>query len=115
MKQPALETEHACEIVRVGSGKAATHKQVHPYLRYGILVGSFGAAVPTRLVRHGAYFDFMAVWEDADASQAEWEELVDVLTNEARASRLLQDVLAGGRGRPFRLLHRPLVFRGLQP
>src|SRR5688572_22742671 len=97
------------------SGKAATHKQVHPYLRYGILVGSFGAAVPTRLVRHGAYFDFMAVWEDADASHAEWEELVDVLTNEVRASRLLQDVLAGGRGRPFRLLHRPLVFRGLHP
>jgi hypothetical protein len=80
-----------------------------------MLVGSFGSAVPTRLVRHGAYFDFMAVWEDAAASKAEWEELLDVLTEEVRASRLLQELLSGGKGhKPFRLLHRPLLFRGVR-
>ena len=94
------------------SGKAATHKQVHPYLRYGMLVGRYGAAVPARLVRHGAFFDFMAVWEDADAGKAEWEDLLDVLTQEVRASRQLQELLAGARRKPFRLLHRPLVLKG---
>lgn len=95
------------------SGKAATHKQVHPYLRYGILVGSFGTTVPMRLVRHGAYFDFMAVWRDAQASEAEWKELLEVLRLEVEASRLLQELLTGGKGtKPFRLLHRPLQFKG---
>ena len=45
-----------------------------------LLVGSYGTALPAQLVRHGAYFDFMAVWGDEDASKAEWEELLDVLT-----------------------------------
>lgn len=96
------------------SGKAATHKQVHPYLRYGILVGSYGAVLPSRLIRHGAHFDFMAVWEDADPNSAEWELLVDVLTDEVRSSRLLQSLLAKGARdkRSFRLLHRPLKLRG---
>jgi hypothetical protein len=44
------------------STKAPTHKHVHPYLRYGVLIGDFGTALPGRLIRHGAYFDFMMVW-----------------------------------------------------
>ena len=56
----------------------------------------------------------MAVWEDADPSTAEWEELIDVLIPEVRASGLVQELLAGGKGgKPFRLLHRPLLFKGL--
>lgn len=55
------------------SSKAATHKHVHPYLRYGPLIDSYGSAVlPARLVRHGAYFDFMAVWEKADPAGPKW-------------------------------------------
>lgn len=41
------------------STKASTHKHVHPYLRYGFLAGR-SHAIPGRLIRHGAYFDFMA-------------------------------------------------------
>jgi hypothetical protein len=40
--------------------------------------------------------------------------LLDVLTQEVRASRLLQDLLAGGRDKPFPLLHRRLEFKGLR-
>lgn len=96
------------------SSKSATHKQVHPYLRYGMLVGSYGSVLPARLVRHGAYFDFMAVWEEAEPSATEWEELVDVLRLEVRASRLLQELLSGaGKGkRTFRMLHRRLELTG---
>src|SRR4051812_33602485 len=41
------------------SAKAATHKQVHPHLRYGIVIGGYDGPVPQRLLRHGNNFDFM--------------------------------------------------------
>jgi hypothetical protein len=49
------------------SQKAATHKQVHPYLRYGVFVGGReGASLPGRLFRHGAFFDFMLCWRELE-------------------------------------------------
>jgi hypothetical protein len=51
------------------SAKASTHKHVHPYLRYGILVGAFADTLPGRLIRHGAYFDFMMVWPGEEPSK----------------------------------------------
>src|SRR4051794_17779487 len=90
------------------SGKAATHKHVHPYLRYGILVGSYGGAVlPSRLVRHAAYFDFMGVWRDADPSDGEWRTFLDVISAEVVAWRELHRLLAGPR-KVFHMLHRRL-------
>jgi len=57
------------------SAKAFTHKHVHPYLRYGILVGDFGeSTVQGRLFRHGAYFDFMLTWASAEPSQEQWDD-----------------------------------------
>ena len=35
------------------STKAATHKHVHPYLRYGFLAGGI-QTIPGRLIKHGA-------------------------------------------------------------
>jgi hypothetical protein len=95
------------------SAKANTHKHVHPYLRYGILIGNYGEVVPSRLIRHGAYFDFMTVWGRAAASGDEWQMLIDVLTEEVRASRKLRELLGrtSKEHKPFRLLHRPLVFK----
>ena len=94
------------------SAKAATHKHVHPYLRYGILIGDWGGlALPARLARHGAYFDFMAVLEETEPNAAEWTELGGLLRQEVVASRQLQALLSDrGGSRPlYRLLHRPLV------
>jgi len=99
------------------SAKAETHKRVHPYLRYGILVGDFGDAIPGRLIRHGAYFDFMMVWGSSDPNTGEWEDFVAVITAEVRASRTLQSLLAESRSRGrtrFRLLHRPLILKDSQ-
>ena len=31
------------------SSKSSTHKNVHPYLRYGIVIGNYGEAIPARL------------------------------------------------------------------
>jgi hypothetical protein len=93
------------------SSKAATHKHVHPYLRYGILVGGWeGGPLPARLVRHGAYFDFMAVFDGTDLTPDERAALGDILLDEVRASRSLQNLLSDRTaGRPtYRILHRPL-------
>lgn len=94
------------------SGKAETHKHVHPYLRYGILVGGYGARLPGRLIRHGAYFDFMAVWADEQPDKREWEALIDVLVKEVRSSRDLESLLSHGSQHQKRVtvLHRNLCF-----
>lgn len=93
------------------SAKAATHKQVHPYLRYGIVIGDYGTAVPARLVRHGAHFDFMTIWRGPEPRASEWVELVGVLKMEIDASRKLERLLGerSKSSKKFRLLHRPLV------
>ncbi|MHC4732187.1 MAG: hypothetical protein ACYS6Z_16585 [Planctomycetota bacterium] len=97
------------------SSKAATHKQVHPYLRYGILIGERKRfAIPGRLVRHGAHFDFMATWVGVRARPLEWRTLVSLIADEIRASRTMQTILASSR-QPSRtkyvVLHRPLRFK----
>lgn len=92
------------------SAKAATHKHIHPYLRYGFLAGAHNG-IPVRLVKHGAYFDFMATWQAEEPSQPEWEFLLETLNSEIKASRNLQNLLKDSRS-PDRIkyqgLHRPL-------
>ncbi len=58
------------------SEKAFTHKKVHPYLRYGILLGAREHyPLPGRLVRHGAYFDFMVSWEAEVPTKTELNQI----------------------------------------
>jgi hypothetical protein len=94
------------------SQKAFTHKTVHPYLRYGILVGNRRHyALPSRLVRHGAYFDFMLSWEAYAPSTAEFDALLDLIECEARASRDLEEILYQSRKpdhKRYWCLYRPL-------
>lgn len=98
------------------SAKAATHKNVHPYLRYGILLGDWGKSpLPPRLVRHGAHFDFMASWQGNEASLNEWELFLSVLKSEIEASRRLQEILtARTRAKAkYGMLHRKLVLHSI--
>jgi hypothetical protein len=91
------------------SAKAATHKHVHPYLRYGILVGH-QKTLPPRLVRHGSNFDFMVTWKAFDASPTEWKRFCELLRHEVHVSRKLQDLLRNVKqGEPYQSLHRRLV------
>ncbi len=96
------------------SSKAATHKQVHPYLRYGIIIGGLGKSLPPRLVRHGAYFDFMMVFDQFELTDSEWSELISIVKQEIKASRALQQLLIDRtKGRKkYRTLHRPLRLSG---
>lgn len=78
------------------STKASTHKQVHPYLRYGLLIGGYDTGLPIRAIRHGAYFDFMMYWVSPDPTVVEMEQLVQVLREEIEASRTLEGFLGKG-------------------
>lgn len=94
------------------SAKAATHKNVHPYLRYGVLIGAHrGKSLPVRLVKHGAHFDFMITWDGSGTQGAEFTRFVDLLAEEIEASRQLQALLASSRTSERKrqyILHRPL-------
>jgi hypothetical protein len=96
------------------SSKAATHKQVHPYLRYGFLAGERKHhAIPPRLVKHGAHFDFMATWCAAEPTKGEWKDFCALVKEEIKASRTLQELLKdrSTARRKYSILHRPLVLK----
>ena len=83
------------------SAKAIKHKQVYPYLRYGI-VASSETAVPGRLFTHNESLDFCAT-----VSGLEGKELSDffasLLAAEVESSRRLEAIAYGSvRTRLFR-------------
>lgn len=94
------------------SQKASTHKNVHPYLRYGILLGHRQHyPLPGRLFRHGAYFDFMQSWREFDPTHDETETLITVVFEEVQASRQLEEIIYNSRSANrarYTVLHRPL-------
>jgi hypothetical protein len=96
------------------SAKAATHKHVHPYLRYGILLGEREHyAIPVRLVKHGAYFDFMIAWRAAEPTTNEWRAFVTLLSEEISASRAMLELLKTNRlpsRKKYHIFHKSLLF-----
>jgi hypothetical protein len=117
LKTPRVVVE--CKMRRITthtvlaySTKAATHKSVYPYLRYGFLAGArrhFG--VPARLLRHGSEFDFLCTWRGLRPSSVELEIFVNLLRKEVDASRKLQEIFTESRLPDrvrYRTIHRQL-------
>lgn len=92
------------------SAKAATHKSVHPYLRYGIVIGKYEGPIPGRMIRHGHQFDFMVTLASEKLSKLDRERLVDLLKDEIAASRIIADMNANNAN--VHVLHRKLVTSG---
>jgi hypothetical protein len=94
------------------SHKAFTHRQVHPYLRYGILIGEREHhPLPGRLFRHGTQFDFMLSWVATEPTWIEMDAFVEVLTKEVAASRIMEEIIFDSRkkGRNhYTVLHKEL-------
>jgi hypothetical protein len=88
------------------STKAETHKMVHPYLRYGIVIGDYKGPVPKRLVRHGHHFDFMATISSEKLTSTEEDQLLDLIQSEVEASQTLGGLLSDKS--KFTVLHRKL-------
>ncbi len=108
-----------CKIDRVTTHDAITyseksffHKRVHPYLRYGILIGNRkNYPLPGRLFRHGLYFDFMASWAGFTSTGVEQADLLDILLDEVESSRSLEEMLFQSRSptrKRYVVLHKPL-------
>lgn len=94
------------------SEKAEAHRTVHPYLRYGILLGERETyPLPGRLFRHGTQFDFMMSWAGSIPTENEQAILVAVLAEEVKTSRRIEEIMYDTRSRErktFTLLHRHL-------
>lgn len=88
------------------SQKAADHRAVSPYLRYGMLVVGL-ATLPGRLLRHGSHFDFM-IRCGVKLPDPELRELADLVHQEVEASRRLEAVLYESSKHKTTLLHRSL-------
>jgi hypothetical protein len=97
------------------SQKAAAHRRVHSFLRYGIMLGNREHyPLPGRLYRHGAEFDFMASFASFEPTESEIDAFVDVLRLEVAASKTLERILYESRspGREkYTILHRQLVLK----
>ena len=97
------------------SQKAFTHKHLHPYLRYGILLGEReNYAIPGRLFRHGLNFDFMLSWKKIKPSKIEWDNLLKIIKSEIKASKNLEEMIYDSRLRDRKritVLHKPLIVK----
>ena len=83
------------------SQKAAAQKSVHPYLRYGILVGHL-KHLPGRLLQHGPHFDFMVSWKEFKPSPNERKELIELILTEVGISRQLEKIFCDSRKNDFK-------------
>lgn len=95
------------------SQKALSHKTVHPYLRYGIMLGDRKkSALPGRLYRHGAHFDFMLSFKGTQPTRRERDRFLEIIQAEIEASRKLEKIIYDSR-RPDRdrytILHKKCV------
>lgn len=95
------------------SQKASSHRAVHPYLRYGIMLGHRRRfPLPGRLYRHGAHFDFMMSFVGYEPTKEEMESFIKTLKSEIAASRTLERVLYDSRKRDrehYAMLQRRLI------
>lgn len=94
------------------SHKASIHKAVHPYLRYGVMLGNRQHfPLPGRLYRHGAQFDFMVSFVGFNATSKEMEAFCQVLRAEVEASHTLERILYESRKKDrdhYTIFHRRL-------
>jgi hypothetical protein len=95
------------------SQKASAHKAVHPFLRYGIMLGEREHhPLPGRLFRHGAEFDFMISFPRNTLSEDERVSLEELIKLEVEASRTLERMLYESRSSKrerFTFLHKRLT------
>ena len=75
------------------SAKARKHKQVYPYLRYGVVM-SEESKVPGRVFTHNESLDFALALKNFKTHRLH-EILASTIQAEVRASRILEDIMFG--------------------
>ena len=90
------------------SHKAMYHKNVIPFVRYGIMLGARETyPLPGRLFRHGTNFDFLFSFVDYEPSEKEVTTFVDMLKREITYSRQIEDFERAGSRQGVRILGIP--------
>ena len=89
-----FKTKITTHDVLTYSAKARKHKQVYPYLRYGLVV-SDEVVVPRRFFVHNDSLDFFAALKNLRAEELE-DFFSRLLTKEVETSRKLENVAFGG-------------------
>ena len=82
------------------SYKAEKHKNITPFLRYGIMIGDRGDyPLPGRLFRHGTNFDFMFSFKKTSSEEEEWESFVSMIRKEVEYSKIIEEMLHESRNK----------------
>ena len=80
------------------SHKAMYHKNVIPFVRYGIMLGARKTyPLPGRLFRHGTNFDFLFSFVDYSPSDLEVDKFVEMIKKETTYSRQIEEILSNSR------------------
>ena len=100
------------------STKAEKHKNITPFLRYGIMLGDREEyPLPGRLFRHGTNFDFMFSFSGVKPSVEEWTAYTDMILREVEYSRIMEEMLHESRNKDrkrYFMLQRQLVLKELE-
>lgn len=82
------------------SYKAQSHKNVTPYIRYGIMLGNRKHyPLPGRLFRHGTNFDFMISFKEYTLNQEERDIFVEMIRKEIDYSRKIEEMIYESRAK----------------
>lgn len=94
--------------------RAARHKHVQGYLRYGVLIVSKNlfSVASERMFRNGDSCDFVARWSDGKANEAEWALFAEILREEVQRSRAIQELFSTNQdSAKYSIVHRQLSFK----
>lgn len=101
------------DVITYGK-KAAMHRALMPYLRYGIMIGaSKSEALTWKHFTHGSDFDFMFSFKSHELDEKEREEFIKLVKSEIKISEKLEKLLdSKGEGSDICCVRRKLdVFK----
>lgn len=82
------------------SHKASTHKNVIPFVRYGIMCGNRETyPLPGRLFRHGTNFDFLFSFVGYEPTVFEKETFIEMIKKEILYSQQFEEILSNSRSK----------------
>lgn len=100
------------------SYKAEKHKNITPYLRYGIMIGDRKKyPLPGRLFRHGTNFDFMFSFSEEEPTEMEWDKFTEMVLSEVKYSIIMEEMLHENRNcerKHYYMLQKQLVVREME-
>jgi hypothetical protein len=98
----AIETKYeslTTHDILTYSTKAMKHREIYPYLRYGLIVGNYGK-IPNRFFIHNQGFDFAASlsYNDNSFLDGELDGIINMIKRQIEDSEKLLKMIEEGNG-----------------